>query len=205
MKLSEILEALKDKEIDGGVIDAVKALDQSAEVASLKSDLETEQGKSAGILADKKKYKERAESAEGKLDDIEKSKLPEKERHEREMEELKTRLEGEQKQREADKAEFAKTQREAALADITGSIRWADGIPQSTAKMIVKNDLADVEDLGDGAKVEEVLKAVKESHKSFIAADAPGGSGGKGGSGGDKSGGGGEASSIADNQKEIWG
>ena len=205
MKLSEILEALKDKEIDGGVIDAVKALDQSAEVASLKSDLETEQGKSAGILADKKKYKERAESAEGKLDDIEKSKLPEKERHEREMEELKTRLEGEQKQREADKAEFAKTQREAALADITGSIRWADGIPQSTAKMIVKNALADVEDLGDGAKVEEVLKAVKESHKSFIAADAPGGSGGKGGSGGDKSGGGGEASSIADNQKEIWG
>ena len=55
MELKDIIKALEGKEIDAATIKAIKSLDQSAEVESLKSDLESERGKSAGILADKKK------------------------------------------------------------------------------------------------------------------------------------------------------
>lgn len=202
-KLSEILIELKAKDIDADIISAVEALDQSSEISKLTGDLEAERGKNAGILSDKKKYKERAEASELKLKEIETSKLPEDERREKEMLELKEKLVGEQKQREVDKAEFAKTQREAKLADLTGSIRWAEGTPHDTAKLIISKALSSVEDLTDSAKVEEVLSGVKDSHKSFIAAEAPSGAGGKGGSGG--SGGGGEVPSIAANQAEVWG
>jgi hypothetical protein len=179
MELSKIIEALKEKEIDGDVISAVKALDVSAEVEQLKKDLESEQGKNSGILADKKKYKDRAEKAEGELKKIEDEKLPEEEKHARQLQEIQDKLDAEKAQRESDKAEFERVQRDAKLSDITAGIKWSDGIPTATAKMIISNALTDV-DLADGDKVDGILKDVKETHKSFIAAEAPGGSGGKG-------------------------
>lgn len=203
MKLEDIIKAVEEKELGADIISAIKALDTSEEVTRLSKELEAEQGKSSGILDDKKKYKERAENAESKLKEIEKAKLPEDERHKQEMQELKDKLEAEKVERENQAQEFAKTQREAQLADLTSSVKWADGTPHPTAKLIISNAMADV-DLSDQDKVNEALNAVKESHKSFIAAEAPGGSGAKGGS---SSGGGGNdgASSIADNQNAIWG
>lgn len=205
MKLTDITAKLKDAGVDAGVITAVEALDNSAEVERLNGELDAEKGKNAGILADKKKYKERAETAEKTLSDAEVAKLPEKERIEAEKQALRDQLDAAKAEREADAAKFAKTQREAKIADVTGSVRWAEGTPHDTAKLIMSNALATVEDLSDQAKVDEVLKSVKETHKSFIAAEAPGGSGGKGGNGGNGNGGGDEASSIADNQKAVWG
>lgn len=178
MELEEIMAKLKEKEIDSTLISAIKALDNSSEIERLKGELESEQGKSAGILDDKKKYKERAEKAEKKLLDIEKEKLPADERHKQELEELRTQLESEKADREKDKAEFAKAQREARLADITGSVNWSSDTPHDTAKLIISNALNDV-DLSDSNKVNEVLTAVKETHKPFLAAAAPGGSGGR--------------------------
>lgn len=203
MELDKIIEALKGKEVDQGVIDAVKGLDQSAEVERLKGELESEQGKGAGILADKKKFKERAEKAEGDLKAIADAKLPEDERHANALKELNDKIAAGETERANDKAEFAKVQREAKLSDITASVKWADGTPSGTAKLIISSAMTDI-DLADQTKVDEALKAVKESHKSFIAAEAPGGTGGKGNEGAGSGGGGNEGSSIADNQKEIW-
>ena len=202
MELKDIIKAVEEKELGADVISAIKALDNSAEVTRLKSELEAEQGKSAGILDDKKKYKERAETAELKLKDIEKAKLPEDERHKHELQELREKLDAEKAERENQAKEFAKTQREAQLADLTSSVKWADGTPHHTAKLIVSNAMMDV-DLSDKDKVADVLKQVKETHKSFIAAEAPAGAGAKGSSGG--GGGNDKTSSIADNQKAIWG
>jgi len=65
--------------------------------------------------------------------------------------------------------------------------------------------MADVEDLSDKAKIDEILNTVRESHKSFIAADAAGGTGNKQDMGGGAGVGGNDEPNIADNQKALWG
>lgn len=179
MTIDEIKAALKEKDVDGVVITAIDALDQSGELTRLKSELESEQGKNAGILADKKKFKERAETAEASLKKIEDDKLPADERHAKQLQDMQDKLDGEKAEREKQSADFKATQRDVALSDITGSIKWASGTPQDTAKLVIKNALSGVEDLSDKSKVDEILSSIKETHKTFIAADAPGGTGGK--------------------------
>lgn len=205
MELKDIIKAAEGKELDSGVIDAIKALDQSAEVARLTKDLESEQGKSGGILDDKKKYKDRAEKAEGELKKITDGKLPAEELHKKQLAEMQEKLDKETADREAQETNFKAQQREARLADITGSVKWTDGTPHDTAKLIIKSAMAELDDLSDKTKIADVLKTITESHKSFISADAPGGTGGKSSGNGtppnDKN----EAPSIAENQKALWG
>lgn len=203
MKLTDILAKLKEADVDQATLDAISALDNSAE-------LEAEKGKNAGILADKKKYQDRAKEAEKRAEDaeatlkkIEDDKLPEAERFAKEKQALEDKLAAEKAEREADKAKFAQVQREAAESDIAGSIHWTEGTPQGTAKMIIKNALAEVEDLSDKEAVDKVLNSVKDTHKSFIAAEAPAGTGDKGGTGG-KIIDGDESSTIAGNQEAVW-
>lgn len=205
MKLEEIIKLLKEAGVEAGVITAIKSLDNSAEVERLTKEVEAERGKSAGILEDKKKYKERAEKAEGEVKKIADEKLPEDERTQKEITELKDKLERQEAERKADADLFARTQREAKVAELTNSIKWAESTPFSTAKLIVSNALTDFDDLSDEAKIGDALKNVVESHKSFIAANAPSGTGGKTDGKGDSGSGGSNESSIADNQKEIWG
>lgn len=205
MDKKQIIEALKKADVDGAIISAVESLDNSAEVERLKSELESEQGKAAAILADKKKYKERAEKAESEIKKVEDSKLPEEERHAKQLKEIQEQLEAERAEREKDKSEYARVQRDAKLTELASSVKWADGTPQSTAKLIISNAMTDI-DLSDETKVSDIIKSVKETHKSFIAAEAPGGTGGRGNEGPKgEPGGGASASSIADNQKQLWG
>lgn len=189
MELDKIIEAMKDKDIDGAVIDAVKGIDQTSEVDRLTKELESEQGKAKGILEDKKKFKDERDALKKQLDEIETSKLPEDEKRQKELNDLKAKLEEAEAQRQADADKFAKTQRENKLLEIGGQIKWAKSTPSKTANLIVKNALAEIEDLSESTKVEEVLKSITEDHKAFIAADAPVGSGDKntsgGGAGGD--------------------
>lgn len=204
MTAKEIIKALDGKEIDSGVIAAIKELDSSAEVTRLKSELEGEQGKNSGILADKKKFKDRADKAEASLKKIETEKLPEDERHKRELEDMQTKLDSEKASREEQDANFKTQKREAAISDLTGSIKWADGIPTDTAKLVIKNALRDIDDLSDQSKVDAILTAVKDTHKSFIAAEAPGGTGGKPG-GGDGGGNDGDApATMQDLVDDAW-
>ena len=203
MELNQIIEKLEESDVGAAVVDAVKALDNSGEIERLKGELEAEQGKNAGILSDKKKYKERAEKAEAEIKKIADSKLPEEERHAKELKELTEKLEAEKAEREKQQAEFAETQRNAKLLDITGSVKWADGIPHDTAKLVISNAMKDV-DLSDKAKVDEVLTTVKETHKSFIAAEAPGGTGGKGGGSGGGRDNSDKPASMKDIVAEAW-
>lgn len=205
MEIGKIIEALKGKDVDGAIIDAVKTLDRTSDIERLTKELEAEQGKGSGILADKKKYKERAEQAESKLKEIEDAKLPEAERQQKQLQEMQEKLDAEKTEREKQAADFARVQREAVLSDLTASVKWAEGTPSTTAKLIVKSAFDGIEDLTDKSKIDEVLKVVRENHKSFITAESPGGTGGKGGAGGNNGGGTDKAPSIAENQKHIWG
>lgn len=202
MTLTEIIAGLDGKEIDSGVIDAIKALDGSAETERLTKELEAERGKNAGILEDKRKYKARADTAEGELKNLADSKLPEDERHLKALEAMQEQLDTAKAERDEDAKKFASSQREAKLLGLTGSIKWADGTPPATARLIVQSAMADFDDLDD-KKVAEALEGIKESHKSFIASSAPSGAGSSSGTG--NAGEGGEKPSIAGNQKAIWG
>jgi len=204
MELKDIIKAAEEAGVDSGVVTAIKALDNSAEVERLKKAVEDSEGKAKGILQDKKKFKERAEKAEGDLQKIADAKLPDDEKHAKQLQELQDKLDQQQKDGEKREADYAKAARDAKVSDLTTSVKWASGVPAETAKGIVKAALSGVEDLSDKTKVDEILNNVRESHKSFIAADTASGSGGKqsggeGGSGGDD-----KQPTIAENQKAIW-
>ena len=140
MTLKEIKAKLKEAGVDDGVITAVTALDNSAEVSRLESELKAEQGKAKGILEDKKRYKEERDALKVSLDKIETEKLPDEEKHAKALKELQEKLEKAEQEREEDAKKFAETQREARISDLTGSVKWAASTPQSTAKLIIKKD-----------------------------------------------------------------
>lgn len=203
MELKEIIQKLKESEVDSGIIDAVKGLDQSDEIGKLTKELEGERGKNAGILEDKKKFKERAEAAEKTLKEHEDSKLTDEERTSKQVEELQTKLDEAEKARAQQEQDFKAQQRETALADITSSINWATSVPKDTAKLIVKNAFADTEDISDKTVIESTIKAITENHKSFISAEAPAGSGGQPNDG-TPPGGGDGAATMGELMNEVW-
>lgn len=208
MTIEEIEAKLKEAKVDDSVVEALKSFADNKEAEKLSKELEAERGKASAILSDKKKYKEKMEALEAKLSEVYKEKLPEEERIKAELQEWKEKFEMVEKERETERAGFTKAQRDAKIADLTSSIHWADGIPHDTAKLIINSALSGLDDLSEVDKVNEVLNSVKETHKSFISAEAPSGSGGKGKNGDNNNGndfGGAIASSIADNQAEIWG
>lgn len=200
MDLNSILEALKEKGIDAVVMDAVKDLDQSAQIQKLTKDLEAERGKHAGILEDKRKFKERAETAEATLKDLQDKDLSAEERMNKQVAELQKKLDEAKAASEQQANEFRAQQRESALADITGQVRWVQNLPHDTAKLIIRNAFSGIEDLSK-ENVDSKLKEVIESHKAFIAADAPGGTGGKPGAGAPPTD---KPVSMLDITSEIW-
>jgi hypothetical protein len=184
MELNEIIEALKEKEVDSKVITAIKGLDQTGEISKLTKELEAEKGKHSGILEDKKKFKERAEAAEKTLKEQEDSKLSVEERVKNQIEELNQKIADAETAKAEQETQFKAKEREAALADITSSIKWSSSIPHDTAKLIVREGFKDVEVL-EQSVVDTKVKELTEVHKAFISADAPGGSGGKSGHAGE--------------------
>ena len=188
MELDKIIDALKDKDIDGAVITAIKALDNSGDVERLTAELKAEQGKASGILEDKKRYKTERDAHKSALDKIETDKLPDADKHQKQLDDMQKKIDDGEALRVQNDAKFAKTQRDNTELGITAKIKWGANVPQDTAALLVKNALAGVEDLSDDSKVSGVIKSLTESHASFISADAPSGSGG-GGDGGDGGGG----------------
>ena len=202
MELDKIIEALKEKEVDSSVVDAIKALDQTDAISKLTKDLEAEKGKNAGILEDKKKFKERADAAEKTLKEQEDSKLSVEERVKNQIDELNKKLVEAEEAKVKQEADFKAAQRETALADITSSIKWSSSIPHDTAKLIVRNAFDGVDEL-EQSVVDGKIKELTETHKSFISAEAPAGTGGKSGGGG----GGGKDEAVLSHkeiQSDIW-
>ena len=204
MEIEEIIKALEGKEIGADVVSAVKGLDQSGEVERLKQAVTDAEGKASGILADKKRYKEERDAHKTALDKIETDKLPTEEQHAKAMKELQDQLEQSQADRAADAEKTAKTERDSAITDLTGSIQWGKNMPRDSAKLLVKNALTGVDDLSDKTKVGDALKALTDAHKPFIDAEVPAGTGGSGSGGGGGGAGGNEPSSMKGIMEEVW-
>lgn len=177
MKLEDIIKTLKEKEVDSDVIDAIKGLDQSDELGKLTKELEAERGKNAGILEDKKKFKERAETAETTLKELQDKDLSVEEKTKKQMDELQQKLEAAEQARQKQENDFKAQQRESKLSDLTGSVKWSSSIPRDTAKLIVKNAFTDMDDLSDQKAIDSKLKEITEAHKAIIDSEAAGGTG----------------------------
>ena len=203
MKLEDIKAKLKEAGVDDSTISAVEGLDNSADVERLKGELEAEQGKAKGILEDKKRYKAERDTAKASLDKIETDKLPEADKHAKALKDMQERLDkqvADGLQRDAD---LAKAARSAKLSDFTGQIDWVPDAKKS-AKLIIRDAFAEIDDLSDQAKIDEVLNGVRESNKPFITAQVPAGSGGKGGGGGGGSGGDKKVYTLGDSVDDAW-
>ena len=202
MDTEKIIAALEGKEIDGAVITAIKALDQSGTVTRLEGELLAEQGKAKGILSDKKKYQERAEKTIQEQAD---SKLPAEELHLKQLQELKDQLaEGTRKQEEQLSGFNAKN-RENAILKINSGIKWdLNKCPAGTAQLLTTNAFAGIDDLTDD-KVSEVVKSLTEQHSHFISAAAPSGSGDKGNGGGGAGSSSNEVHTLASGTNAAWG
>ena len=131
--------------------------------------------------------------------------MPDDEKRQKEIDDLKAEIAAAKAQTEAKEAEFKKTQREAKEAELVNSINWLKDTPKAARKSAIKAAMADVEDLSDETKVNDALKTVTEEYKAFISAEAPTGSGDKGGGGGDKGGGGSDKpATMKDIMQGVW-
>ena len=201
MALSEeIKKELAEKGVDSATIGK---LDMSSEVERLTSELAAEKGKVAGITEDKRKFKERMEKAESKISEMESANLTGDEKRQKEINDAKAAVE-ELKKQIADKdAAVAKEKREAGIAKITGEMKFIEGFTSSAANSLVKNALAEIDDLNDAEKVSAAITAFKDQNKGLFAANVAAGSGSnhrnQAGSGGD-----GKPVSIEEAMKAKW-
>lgn len=203
MNIEEIEKALKEAGVDAGVITAVKGLDNSAEVERLTGELKAEQGKSAKFLTDKKELKEKLAEAEKEREEIKNSSLTGDEKRQKEIEEARKAVEELKKQIEDKDKAVAAEKREAEILKLASGLKGADGVAASTLNTLVKTQLADVEDLSDSDAVTAKINDLMENNKGLFAADTTAGTGETHRSG--DGGGADKESSIADNQKAIWG
>ncbi len=182
MKKEDAIKKLEEAGLDKAVIDALTADDGSAAtIAALEAKLKAEEGKSGGILADKKKAQKQLDDMQAKLDELEHKDLGELERMKIELEREKSKFEKAESERKELEANFAKEKRDSELTRISASMKWLDAVPDDTRQMILANEMQDIEDLGNTVMVEERIKSLSTKYAGMLAAEDVSGAGSKAG------------------------
>ena len=183
---AEVKKQLEDAGVAAEVIAGMIATEaEAAKVAKLTADLEAANGKSGGILEDKKKFQKKVEEleaanrllAEKDLGDVEKLNI--------ELERMKSKAEKAESDLTDAKGGYAKEKRNAAESKIGAGMKWLDTVPADVRDMVIRQELGDIEDLGNSVLVDAKIKAVSEKYAGMLAADAPSGGGSKAGSASD--------------------
>ena len=179
---AEVKKQLEDAGVAAEVIAGMIATEaEAAKVAKLTADLEAANGKSGGILEDKKKFQKKVEElevanrllAEKDLGDVEKLNI--------ELERMKSKAEKAEADLTEAKGGYAKEKRNAAEGRIGAGMKWLDTVPADVRDMVIRQELGDIEDLGNQVLVDAKIKAVSEKYAGMLAADAPSGGGSKAG------------------------
>lgn len=179
-------DAIKKLEESGIDADVIKALSGGGsdenEIALLKAKLADAEGKASGILGDKKKYQAKVEEMQARLEELEGKDLGEVEKLQREIERRDSQIKKLAEEREKIETDWKAEQRNAALSKIGSKFKWLDSVPEKTRELIINNEFADIEDLGNEVMVGDRLKNLSESYSGLLASDAPSGAGSKAGS-----------------------
>jgi chromosome segregation ATPase len=185
MNKTEAMKKLEEAGIESDVIAALGADDGvQGRIAALEAKIAETEGKASGILADKKKAQEKAAELQSKIDDLEGKDLGEAEKLQRELEREKSKTEAAEKKLSELETKYGQEKRDADLAEIGSGLKWLDSVPSDTRKLIISNELKDIDDLGNKVTVEERLKSVSQKYAGLLAADAPNGAGSKAGDAG---------------------
>ena len=182
MTKAEKVAKLKAAGLDDEAIEAIVGGDDSAsEIATLKAKIAEAEGKAGGILGDKKKYQQKADELQAKLDELEGKDLGEAGKLKLEMERMKSRLELTEKAKADLESTYKTEKRNSELGKITGRLKFLDTVPDDMRQLLIATELKDLEDLGNTVLVDERLKSVSTKYAGLLAADVPGGAGTKAG------------------------
>ena len=160
--------------------DAVKALEaKMAEMqATMQAKIDALEGKSAGILSDKKKEQAAKDAIQAELDELKSKDLGEVEKLKLENERMQSRVDAaEQKALEASES-LSSTQRKNALNEISKKFKWMDSVPDNLRDLTLQNEFSDI-DLGNEVLVADKVKTINETYAGLLASDAPSGAGSK--------------------------
>jgi hypothetical protein len=175
-------KALEDAGVDASVIAELSKDDgTAATIAKLTADLAAANGKSGGILEDKKKFQTQVDELKQQLADLSEKDLGEVERLKLEIQREKSKSEKAEADLTEAKSGYAAEKRNAALSKLGAGTKWLDTVPADTRDMIIKNEFGDIEDLGNQVLVDAKLKSVSEKYAGLIAADVASGGGSKAG------------------------
>jgi hypothetical protein len=182
MTKAEKIAKLKAAGLDDSTIETIIGGESNeSEINTLKAKIAEAEGKANGILGDKKKYQQKVEELQNKLDELEGKDLNETGKMKLELERLKSKYEAEAKARADLETTYQTERRNADLGKIAQKLKFLDTVPEDTRHLIVSNELKDLSDLGNEVLVSERLKSVSNKYAGLLAADVPRGAGAKAG------------------------
>lgn len=181
MTKAEKVAKLKAAGLDDEAIEAIVGGDSDSEIATLKAKIAEAEGKANGILGDKKKYQQKVDELQAKLDELEGKGLGESEKLKLDMERMKSRLEATEKAKADLETTYKTEKRNSELGKIAQKLKFLDTVPEDARQLLIATELKDLEDLGNTVLVDERLKSVSTKYAGLLAADVPNGAGTKAG------------------------
>lgn len=182
MTKAEKKAKLKEAGLEDSVIEEMIAgEDNTAKIAALEAKIAEAEGKAGGILADKKKFQQKVDELQSKLDELEGKGLGEAEKLKLEMSRMQAKLDKAEKDKTDLESSYKTEKRNAELGKIAQKLKFLDSVPDDTRTLLISNELKDLEDLGNTVLVEERLKVVSEKYAGLLAADVPNGAGSRAG------------------------
>ena len=163
---------------DNDNTDAVKALEEKMATmqATMQATIDSLEGKSAGILSDKKKEQAAKDALQDEIDELKSKDLGEVERLKLDMERLQSKFDLSETQKAELEATYSTEKRNNALGKIQSGFKFLDAVPQEMRDLIVKNAMEGV-DLGNEVLVADKVKFINETYAGQLAADVSGGTG----------------------------
>jgi len=122
--------------------------------------------------------KAQLDELQAKVDERDTAQLSEAEKLKRDVAKAQKALEQAKADAEAARKEAAQTQRNYALESVMGGIPWVDDAARAAGRILLQQQLSEVEDLSDATAVKPLVDAAKESVLSrLIAAEGVHGTG----------------------------
>jgi len=163
---------------DDNNTDARKALEEkmSAMQATMQAKIDALEGKSAGILSDKKKEQTAKDALQAELDELKSKDLGEVEKLKLENERMQSRVDAAELKAQEASETLSSTQRKNALNDISKKFKWMDSVPENLRSLTLQNEFDGI-DLGNEVLVADKVKTITESYAGLLASDVPSGTG----------------------------
>jgi len=163
-------------------VDAMKALEEkmASMQATMQAKIDALEGKSAGILSDKKKEQASKEALQAELDALKSKDLGEVEKLQLENERMQSRVEAAELKAQEASESLANTQRKNALNDISKQFKWMDNVPENLRTLTLQNEFDGI-DLGNEVLVADKVKTINENYAGLLASDVPNGAGSRSG------------------------